>query len=45
MSDIEKFYESARKQFPESRPWNELNPMQQMQVVQGANLILSVLWS
>jgi hypothetical protein len=43
MSDVEKFYESARKHFPNSRPWKELDPMQQMQLVQGINLIIMVM--
>lgn len=43
MSDVEAFYESSRKYFPEARPWNKLNPFEQMQVIQGINLILGVL--
>jgi len=43
MSDVEKFYESARKHFPNSKPWHELDPMAQMQLVQGINMILMVL--
>ena len=43
MSDVERFYESARKHFPNSVPWSQLNPMQQMQLVQGINMILGVM--
>ena len=41
MSDVERFYESARKHFPASRPWHELHPMEQINVVQAINVILS----
>ena len=41
MNDVEKFWSSLEKfNFPNWRPWNELHPMQQMQVIQGINLIL-----
>jgi hypothetical protein len=43
MSDVEKFYESARKHFPNAKPWGKLNQFEQMQVVQGINLILRVI--
>ena len=43
MSDIEKFYEAARAKFPGSKPWNQLNPMEQMQLIQGINMILGVI--
>jgi hypothetical protein len=43
MSDVERFYEAARKHFDGSKPWNKLNPFEQMQVIQGINLILGVL--
>jgi len=43
MSDVEKFYEAVRKNFPNSKPWHELNPMQQMQLVQGINMIIGVM--
>jgi len=43
MSDVERFYEAIRKHFPNSKPWQELNPMAQMQLVQGINMILMVL--
>jgi hypothetical protein len=43
MNDVEKFYEAARLKFPGSRPWNQLDPMEQIQIVQAINLILGVL--
>lgn len=43
MSDVERFYEAARKHFPRSRPWGKLNPFEQMQVIQGINLILGTI--
>ena len=43
MSDVESFYESARKHFAGSKPWNKLNPFEQMQIIQGINLILGVM--
>lgn len=42
MSDVEKFYESARKYFPSSPPWNRLDPFLQMQFLQGVNILLGV---
>lgn len=43
MSDVEKFYEAARIKFPGARPWNQLDPMEQIHIVQAINLILGVL--
>jgi hypothetical protein len=43
MSDIQSFYEAARKHFPMAPPWNELHPLEQQQVIQGVNLILMVM--
>lgn len=43
MSDVERFYESARKHFAGSKPWNKLNQFEQMQIIQGINLILGVM--
>ena len=43
MSDVEKFYERARQHFPGAKPWNKLNAFEQMQIVQGINLILEVM--
>ena len=43
MSDVEKFWSALQKfNFPNWKPWNQLNPMEQMQVVQGINMILGV---
>ena len=42
MSDVERFYEAARKHFDGSKPWNKLNPFEQLQLIQGLNLILGV---
>ncbi len=43
MNDVERFYESARKHFANTKPWNQLNQFEQMQVIQGINLILGVM--
>jgi hypothetical protein len=43
MSDVERFYEAARKKFPSALPWNRLNPFQQMQVIQAINMLLQVM--
>lgn len=45
MSDVEQFYERARTKFPNSKPWNQLDPMAQIQLVQAINMILGVLHS
>ena len=43
MNDVEKFWNSLQKfNFPRWKPWNTLEPMEQMQVVQGINMILGV---
>ena len=43
MSDVEKFWFALQKfSFPNWKPWNQLNPMEQMQVVQGINMVLGV---
>ncbi len=43
MSDVETFWKAlSTKGFPNWRPWNTLNPLEQMQVVQGINMILGV---
>ena len=42
MSDVERFYESARKHFPASRPWNQLHVQEQMILIQAINMILSI---
>ena len=43
MSDVERFYEAVRKHFPNAKPWNKLNQFEQMQLIQGINLILGVM--
>lgn len=43
MSDVERFYESARKQFPASKPWAKLNAVEQTQLIHGINLILGIM--
>jgi hypothetical protein len=43
MSDVERFYEAARKHFPNAKAWGKLNQFEQMQLIQGINLILGVM--
>lgn len=43
MNDVKEFYERARQHFPSSKPWSKLNAFEQMQLVQGINLILGVM--
>lgn len=43
MSDVERFWNAVSAKFGNSRSWNQLNQMEQMQVVQGINMILAVL--
>jgi len=43
LSEVEKFYEAARKKFPHAVPWNQLDPFQQMTVIQAINIILGVM--
>jgi len=43
LSEVEQFYETARKKFPNTVPWNRLDPFQQMTVVQAINMILGVM--
>ncbi len=43
MSDVEKFWQAVSAKFGVSRSWQELHPMEQMQVIQGINMILGVL--
>lgn len=43
MSDVEKFWNSVSSKFGDGRNWHQLDPMQQMQVIQGLNMILSIL--
>lgn len=43
LSEVEQFYEAARKKFPRAVPWNRLDPFQQMIVIQAINSILEVM--
>ena len=43
MSDVERFWNAVSAKFGDNRKWNQLNQMEQMQVLQGVNMILSVL--
>ena len=43
MSDVERFWNTIAAKFGDSRSWQQLNPMEQMQVIQGINMILGVL--
>lgn len=43
MSDVEKFWQAVSAKFGDGRTWYQLNPMEQMQVIQGINMILGVL--
>ena len=43
MNDVERFWAALEKiKLPNWRPWNTLNPIEQMQIVQGINMILGV---
>ena len=43
MSDVERFWNTIAAKFGDSRSWQQLNPMEQMQIIQGINMILGVL--
>ncbi len=43
MSDVERFWQAVSAKFGNGRAWQQLNPMEQMQVIQGINMILGVL--
>jgi hypothetical protein len=43
MSDTELFWAKVAEKFGDKRTWHQLNPMEQIQIVQGINIILSVL--
>ena len=42
MSDVEQFWSKVAAKFGDNRTWHQLNPMEQMQVIQGINMILQV---
>jgi hypothetical protein len=43
MSDVEKYYKKMQEHFPNSRPWHELHPQEQMMIIQAINMTLQVL--
>ena len=43
MSDVERFWNTVSTKFGDGRSWQQLNPMEQMQVIQGINMLLGVL--
>jgi hypothetical protein len=45
MSDIELYYKKMQEHFPNSRPWSQLNPQEQMMIVQAINMTVQVLSS
>lgn len=42
MSDVEKFWTAVAAKFDDKRTWHELNPVEQIQIIQGINMILQV---
>lgn len=43
-SEVEIFYDAVRAKWPNpTKPWNELTQMEQIHIIQGINMILSVL--
>lgn len=42
MSDVEVFYNRVREHLGGKHQWSELNPIEQMQMVQAINIILQV---
>ena len=42
MSDVELFWSKVAEKFGDKRTWHQLNPMEQIQIVQGVNMILQV---
>lgn len=43
MSDVERFWAAVSAKFGDGRSWQQLNQVEQMQVIQGINMILGVL--
>ncbi len=43
MSDVERFWNTVSAKFGDGRIWHQLDPMEQIQVIQGINMILGVL--
>ena len=42
MSDVERFWNTVAAKFGDNRRWQDLHPMEQMQIIQGINMILGV---
>lgn len=44
MSDVERFWEAIRRKWPTPQPsFHQLDPMEQMMLVQAINIILQIL--
>lgn len=44
MSDVEKYWEAIRKKWPTPTPsYHQLDPMEQMMLVQSINIVLQIL--
>jgi hypothetical protein len=44
MSDVERYWEAIRKKWPTPTPsYRELDPMEQMMLVQSINIVLQIL--
>jgi hypothetical protein len=43
MSDVERFWQAVSAKFGDGRRWSDLRPHEQMQVIQGINMILGAL--
>ncbi len=41
-SEVEKFWTAVAAKFGDKRTWHELNPIEQMQIIQAINMILQV---
>lgn len=42
-SDVERFYDAMCAKMQINKPWGSLNPIQQLQFVQGINMILTAI--
>ena len=43
MSDVEKYWNAVRAKFGNNRAWQQLNPQEQMAVIQSINIMIAVL--
>jgi hypothetical protein len=43
MSDVEAFWAKVAAKFGDNRTWYQLNPMEQITIIQAINAILNVL--